>query len=36
MGQVWVAGEVVIDVILQGADRKFIVGGGPAGKKLSR
>jgi fructokinase len=30
MGQVWVAGEVLIDLILEGADRKPIVGGGPA------
>ena len=30
MGQVWVAGEVLIDSILEGADRKPIVGGGPA------
>jgi len=30
MGQVWVAGEVLIDLILEGADRKPVVGGGPA------
>ena len=30
MGQVWVAGEVLIDLVLEGADRKPIVGGGPA------
>jgi fructokinase len=30
MGQVWVAGEVLIDLIPAGADRKLIVGGGPA------
>jgi fructokinase len=30
MGQVWVAGEVLIDLFLEGADRKPIVGGGPA------
>jgi fructokinase len=30
MAQVWVAGEVLIDLILEGADRKPIVGGGPA------
>ncbi len=30
MGQVWVAGEVLIDLIPDGADRKPIVGGGPA------
>jgi len=30
MGQVWVAGEVLIDLIPAGADRKPIVGGGPA------
>ena len=30
MSQVWVAGEVLIDLILEGADRKPIVGGGPA------
>jgi len=38
MGQVWVAGEVLIDLIPQGADRKPVVGGGPANtaKALSR
>ena len=30
MGQVWVAGEVLVDLIPEGADRKPIVGGGPA------
>jgi len=30
MGQVWVVGEVLIDLILEGPDRKPIVGGGPA------
>ena len=30
MAQVWVAGEVLIDLIPKGADRKPIVGGGPA------
>jgi fructokinase len=30
MGQVWVAGEVLIDLILEGVDRKPVVGGGPA------
>ena len=30
MGQVWVAGEVLIDLIPEGADLKPIVGGGPA------
>jgi len=30
MGQVWVAGEVLIDLILEGADCKPVVGGGPA------
>ena len=30
MGQVWVAGEVLIDLIPEGVDRKPIVGGGPA------
>ena len=30
MGEVWVAGEVLIDLIPVGADRKHIVGGGPA------
>jgi fructokinase len=30
MGQVWVVGEVLIDLIPEGVDRKPIVGGGPA------
>ena len=30
MGQIWVVGEVLIDLIPEGADRKPIVGGGPA------
>jgi len=30
MSQVWVAGEALIDLIPEGADRKPIVGGGPA------
>jgi fructokinase len=30
MGQVWVAGEVLIDLIPEGVDRKPVVGGGPA------
>jgi fructokinase len=30
MGQLWVAGEVLIDLIPHGSDRKPIVGGGPA------
>jgi fructokinase len=30
MGQVWVAGEVLIDLIPGGSERKPIVGGGPA------
>jgi fructokinase len=30
MGQVWVAGEVLIDLIPEGADRNHVVGGGPA------
>jgi len=30
MGQVWVAGEVLIDLIPEGSGRKPIVGGGPA------
>jgi len=30
MGQVWVAGELLIDLIPEGADRKPVVGGGPA------
>jgi len=38
MVQVWVAGEVLIDLIPEGADRKPIVGGGPANtaKALSK
>jgi fructokinase len=38
MGQVWVVGEVLIDLIPEGADRKPIVGGGPANtaKALSK
>ena len=38
MNQVWVAGEVLIDLIPDGSDRKPIVGGGPANtaKALSR
>ena len=38
MGQVWVAGEVLIDLIPAGAGRKPIVGGGPANtaKALSK
>jgi len=38
MGQVWVVGEVLIDLISEGADRKPIVGGGPANtaKALSK
>jgi len=38
MGDVWVAGEVLIDLILEGADRKPTVGGGPANtaKALSK
>ena len=38
MSQVWVAGEVLIDLIPHGLDRKPIVGGGPANtaKALSR
>ena len=38
MSQVWVTGEVLIDLIPEGADRKPIVGGGPANtaKALSR
>ena len=38
MSQVWVVGEVLIDLIPEGADRKPIVGGGPANtaKALSR
>ena len=30
MSQVWVTGEVLIDLIPEGADRKPIIGGGPA------
>jgi fructokinase len=30
MAQVWVAGEVLIDLIPEGVDRKPVVGGGPA------
>jgi fructokinase len=30
MGQIWVAGEVLIDLIPEGADCKPVVGGGPA------
>ena len=38
MSQVWVAGEVLIDLIPQGSERKPIVGGGPANtaKALSK
>ena len=38
MSQVWVAGEVLIDLIPDGLDRKPIVGGGPANtaKALSK
>jgi len=38
MSQVWVAGEVLIDLIPAGADRKPIIGGGPANtaKALSK
>ena len=38
MSQVWVAGEVLIDLIPEGTDRKPIVGGGPANtaKALAR
>jgi fructokinase len=38
MGQVWVAGEVLIDLIPEGADLKPVVGGGPANtaKALSK
>ena len=38
MSQVWVAGEVLIDLIPEGTDRKPIVGGGPANtaKALSK
>ena len=38
MIRVWVAGEVLIDLIPEGAERKPIVGGGPANtaKALSK
>jgi fructokinase len=38
MSQVWVVGEVLIDLIPEGGDRKLIVGGGPANtaKALSK
>ena len=38
MGQVWVAGEVLIDLIPYGSERKPIIGGGPANtaKALSK
>ena len=38
MSQVWVAGEILIDLIPDGSDRKPIVGGGPANtaKALSK
>ena len=38
MSQVWVTGEVLIDLLPEGADRKPIVGGGPANtaKALSK
>ena len=38
MSQVWVAGEVLIDLIPDGSERKSIVGGGPANtaKALSK
>jgi fructokinase len=38
MGQVWVVGEVLIDLIPEGADLKPVVGGGPANtaKALSK
>jgi fructokinase len=38
MGQVWVAGEVLIDLIPEGVDHKPVVGGGPANtaKALSK
>ena len=38
MGQVWVVGEVLIDLLPEGADRKPVVGGGPANtaKALSK
>ena len=38
MNQVWVTGEVLIDLIPDGSERKPIVGGGPANtaKALSK
>jgi fructokinase len=38
MGQAWVVGEVLIDLLPEGADRKPVVGGGPANtaKALSK
>ena len=38
MGQIWVVGEVLIDLLPDGADRKPVVGGGPANtaKALSK
>ena len=38
MGQVWVVGEVLIDLLPEGVDRKPVVGGGPANtaKALSK
>ena len=30
MGQIWVVGEVLIDLLPEGSDRKPVVGGGPA------
>ena len=30
MSQVWVVGEVLIDLIPDGTERKAVVGGGPA------
>jgi fructokinase len=35
MNQVWVAGEVLIDLIPDGSDRKPIVGGGPANTAIA-
>jgi fructokinase len=35
MNQVWVAGEVLIDLIPNGSDRKPIVGGGPANTAIA-
>jgi fructokinase len=35
MGQVWVAGEVLIDLIPEGVDRKPVVGGGPANTAMA-